>query len=138
MDLLFDRTCEVGWPVTSPGLSIAPISHLHPPYPKKGMRNPAMNEILDEFEVKVGQLVTRFQSMKEDVARLRSENERLLKEAQAAEEMARQNADLQGEMQTLREQIAGYEGKEDVIRNKLRNILDRVEDIEGDIEDLEG
>ena len=97
-----------------------------------------MNEILDEFEVKIGQLVSRYQTMKEDVARLRSENERLLKEAEAAEEMARQNADLQTEMQTLREQIASFEGKEDVIRNKLRNILDRVEDIEGDIEDLEG
>ena len=97
-----------------------------------------MNEILDEFDVKIGQLISRFQSMKEDVTRLRSENERLLQEAQAAEEMARQNADLQAELQALREQIAGYEGKEDVIRNKLRNILDRVEDIEGDIEDLEG
>lgn len=97
-----------------------------------------MNELLDEFEVKIGQLVSRYQTMKENVSRLRSENERLLKEVQAAEEMARQNADLQAETQALRDQLSGFEGKEDVIRNKLRNILDRVEDIEGDIEDLEG
>ena len=139
-----------------------------------------MLERVDELEVKVGRLIDCARQMRNDILRLRKENQNLKEDLDTKGNVVKQNSELQSEAQKLREQLRasqakagaleeqakalneqlnaargesetmrgqtanlheqmdGFASKENVVRNKLKTILDRVEDIEKEISQLEG
>jgi uncharacterized coiled-coil DUF342 family protein len=68
----------------------------------------------------------------------------LREELEASKKVAENNASLRVEMDKqraeidqLRERVKGYEGKEDLIKNKLKSIVGRIDQLESEVEALE-
>jgi len=76
--------------------------------------------------------------MREEIRRLREDKQALARQLEGSEKVAKEMSELRAEAAKLREQVEAGEGKEAVVRNKLKTIIDRVEDIEGELEQIEG
>ena len=97
-----------------------------------------MIERVEELEQKVSRLIQSARAMREEIRRLREDKQALARQLEGSEKVAKEMSELRAEAAKLREQVEAGEGKEAVVRNKLKTIIDRVEDIEGELEQIEG
>ena len=96
-----------------------------------------MIEQIEALEGKLGELIDRARSMREELLRLRNENHEMRQDLEAKEGVVKEVGTLQRELDTMREQVTEYEGKETVVKNKLQTIVDRFEDVEAEFAQLD-
>ena len=92
-------------------------------------------ELLDE---KIGKLIENMKAMRGEITRLRKENEELKGQLNDAAGLAEKNTQLQADVETMLEDLSERENKENVVRNKLKTIMDRIDDLEGEMDQITG
>lgn len=97
-----------------------------------------MIERLEMLDEKVGKLIENMKTMRGEITRLRKENAELKGQLGDAEGLAEKNTQLQADVDTMLEDLSERESKENVIRNKLKTIMDRIDDLEGEMDQVTG
>jgi len=95
-----------------------------------------MIERLDSLEGRIGRLIEQLKFLREEVDRLNEENRRLREEVVSKEGLVEEITQAEADLKKARQALDEHENKEGVVKNKLKTILDRIDDIETEMEQI--
>lgn len=95
-----------------------------------------MLDNLEALEEKIARLISKFKDAREQIVKLRAENENLRTTLQSYAEMEKENQALKSQLKHLEKDAKSWSTKEDEIKNRLTGIISQISSIEQEISSL--